>query len=465
MKNKIIWPTLTAIWILVIAVAAEATLMGSRLMNEAGISLAAGEVNRMIYHIFVIAGIISFVLYVVLKGAIKKITDPIEALTEDAKKFKEDQYTHQLRDYDIEELQNLAHAFDYMGDELSGTIRKLRHQKAKLESMFSSLEEGIIVIDKKGYIDETNELARKLLGLKGNIPNNCHITHLLREEQFVKLVTEGLKTNKMQVIELKIGEYIVYITMVAVGRSGKVYEYLLLIKDVTQLRGLEEMKYQFVSNVSHELKTPLTSIQGFVETLQAGAIENKEVAYRFLNIIDIETKRLYRLIQDILLLSEIENMDKQEYGDVKVASVIENCMSLLQEQADKKSVKIVFNEEQSLVIKNMSEDHLTQMMMNLLGNAVRYTDNGAIIITTQENSRQQIITIRDSGIGIPEESIPHIFERFYRVDKGRSRQSGGTGLGLSIVKHIAKLYEIKIEVSSELGEGTCFRLILNKEDE
>ena len=308
-------------------------------------------------------------------------------------------------------------------------------------------------------------MARKLLGLKGNIPNNCHITHLLREEQFVKLVTEGLKTNKMQVIELKIGEYIVYITMVAVGRSGKVYEYLLLIKDVTQLRGLEEMKYQFVSNVSHELKTPLTSIQGFVETLQAGAIENKEVAYRFLNIIDIETKRLYRLIQDILLLSEIENMDKQEYGDVKVASVIENCMSLLQEQADKKSVKIVFNEEQSLVIKNMSEDHLTQMMMNLLGNAVRYTDNGAIIITTQENSRQQIITIRDSGIGIPEESIPHIFERFYRVDKGRSRQSGGTGLGLSIVKHIAKLYEIKIEVSSELGEGTCFRLILNKEDE
>lgn len=140
-------------------------------------------------------------------------------------------------------------------------------------------------------------------------------------------------------------------------------------------------------------------------------------------------------------------------------------MSLLQEQADKKSVKIVFNEEQSLVIKNMSEDHLTQMMMNLLGNAVRYTDNGAIIITTQKNSRQQIITIRDSGIGIPEESIPHIFERFYRVDKGRSRQSGGTGLGLSIVKHIAKLYEIKIEVSSELGEGTCFRLILNKEDE
>ena len=202
-----------------------------------------------------------------------------------------------------------------------------------------------------------------------------------------------------------------------------------------------------------------------VNDIQAGAIENKEVAYRFLNIIDIETKRLYRLIQDILLLSEIENMDKQEYGDVKVASVIENCMSLLQEQADKKSVKIVFNEEQSLVIKNMSEDHLTQMMMNLLGNAVRYTDNGAIIITTQENSRQQIITIRDSGIGIPEESIPHIFERFYRVDKGRSRQSGGTGLGLSIVKHIAKLYEIKIEVSSELGEGTCFRLILNKEDE
>lgn len=465
MKNKIIWPTLVAIWILFIVVAAEATLMGSRLMNEAGITWVSGEINRMIYQIFIITSIISVILYVVLRGAIKKITDPIEALTEDAKKFKEDEYTHQLRDYDIEELQNLAHAFDYMGDELSGTIRKLRHQKAKLESMFSSLEEGIIVIDKKGYIDETNELARKLLGLKGVIPSNCHITHLLREEKFVKLVTEGLKTNKMQVIELKLGEYMVYITMVPVGRCGKVYEYLLLIKDVTQLRGLEEMKYQFVSNVSHELKTPLTSIQGFVETLQSGAIENKEVAYHFLNIIEIETKRLYRLIQDILLLSEIESMDKQQYEDVNVASVIENSMNLLQEQADKKAVKMIFNQENALVIKNMSEDHLAQMIMNLLGNAVRYTDNGSIIITTEENSKHQIITIRDSGIGIPKESIPRIFERFYRVDKGRSRQSGGTGLGLSIVKHIAKLYEIKIEVSSELGEGTCFRLIFNKEQE
>ena len=142
------------------------------------------------------------------------------------------------------------------------------------------------------------------------------------------MVNDGLKTNKVQVIELKLGEYIVYITMVPVEKAGKVYEYLLLIKDVTQLRDLEEMKYQFVSNVSHELKTPLTSIQGFVETLQAGAIENKEVAYRFLNIIDIETKRLYRLIQDILLLSEIENMDKQEFGDADVSRIIENSIGL-----------------------------------------------------------------------------------------------------------------------------------------
>lgn len=462
MKNKIIWPTLVAIWMLFIIVTVEATLLGSRLMSEAGINWISIEINHMIYQLFIIVSIVSFILYIVLRSAIKKITDPIEALTEDAKKFKQDEYTHQLRDYDIEELQNLAHAFDYMGDELSGTIRKLRHQKAKLESMFSSLEEGIIVIDKKGYIDETNELARKLLGLKGTVPINCHITHLLREEQFVKLVTEGLKNDKRQVIELKLGEYIVYITMVPVGRLGKVYEYLLLIKDVTQLRGLEEMKYQFVSNVSHELKTPLTSIQGFVETLQEGAIENKEVAHHFLNIIDIETKRLYRLIQDILLLSEIESMDKQQYGDIKVSHIIERSMNLLQEQVDKKGIEMIFEQKEALVIKNMSEDHLAQVIMNLLSNAVRYTDNGRITITTEEDSEHQIITIRDSGIGIPKESIPRIFERFYRVNKGRSRQSGGTGLGLSIVKHIAKLYEIKIEVDSELGKGTCFRLIFNK---
>ncbi len=462
MKNRIIGPAIIAIWVLVIVVAVDATLLESRLMSQQGENIATDVINQMIYHIFTFAGIISIVLYFVLKNVIKKITDPIAALTEDAKKFQQDQYTHQLRDYDMEELQNLAYAFDYMGDELSRTIRKLRHQNAKLESMFSSLEEGIVVVDKKGYIEETNDLARKILGVKGVIPKQCHITHLLRDEQFISLINEGFKTNKVQVIEIKVGEYIVYITMVPVEKRERIYEYLLLIKDVTKLRDLEEMKYQFVSNVSHELKTPLTSIQGFVETLQAGAIENKEVAYRFLNIIDIETKRLYRLIQDILLLSEIENMDIQQYEDVEVSKVITSSISLLQEHADKKSVKIAFEEEKAIIFNNMREDHLAQMMMNLLSNAIRYTDNGAIVITTEENEKQQVITIRDSGIGIPEASLPHIFERFYRVDKSRSRQSGGTGLGLSIVKHIAQLYDIKIEVSSELGEGTCFRLIHNK---
>ncbi len=462
MKNRIIGPAIIAIWVLVIVVAVDATLLESRLMSQQGENIATDAINQMIYHIFTLAGIISIVLYFVLKNVIKKITDPIAALTEDAKKFQQNQYTHQLRDYDMEELQNLAYAFDYMGDELSRTIRKLRHQNAKLESMFSSLEEGIVVVDKKGYIEETNDLARKILGVKGVIPKQCHITHLLRDEQFISLINEGFKTNKVRVIELKVGEYIVYITMVPVEKRDKVYEYLLLIKDVTKLRDLEEMKYQFVSNVSHELKTPLTSIQGFVETLQAGAIENKEVAYRFLNIIDIETKRLYRLIQDILLLSEIENMNIQQYDDVEVSKVIKSSISLLQEHADKKSVKIVFEEEKAITLKNMSEDHLEQVMMNLLSNAIRYTDNGAIVITTEEDEKQQVITIRDSGIGIPEASLPRIFERFYRVDKSRSRQSGGTGLGLSIVKHIAQLYDIKIEVSSELGEGTCFRLIHNK---
>ena len=462
MKNRIIGPAIIAIWVLVIVVAVDATLLESRLMSQQGENIATDVINQMIYHIFTFAGIISIVLYFVLKNVIKKITDPIATLTEDAKKFQQDQYTHQIRDYDMEELQNLAYAFDYMGDELSRTIRKLRHQNAKLESMFSSLEEGIVVVDKKGYIEETNDLARKILGVKGVIPKQCHITHLLRDEQFISLINEGFKTNKVQVIEIKVGEYIVYITMVPVEKRERIYEYLLLIKDVTKLRDLEEMKYQFVSNVSHELKTPLTSIQGFVETLQAGAIENKEVAYRFLNIIDIETKRLYRLIQDILLLSEIENMDIQQYEDVEVSKVITSSISLLQEHADKKSVKIVFEEENAIIFNNMREDHLAQMMMNLLSNAIRYTDNGAIVITTEENEKQQVITIRDSGIGIPEASLPHIFERFYRVDKSRSRQSGGTGLGLSIVKHIAQLYDIKIDVSSELGEGTCFRLIHNK---
>lgn len=459
MKNKIILPVVLSMSVITVFVIGEIiTLIHNLSVGEAGRILESVDYENIISRLIIFIVLISFMLCAFLRNVVHQITYPIEELTKGARSFQENKPPHELRDYKIDELQELAHAFDYMEEELSGTIRKLKHQKAKLQSMLTALDEGIIVMDKEGYIKQANELACEMFKSKGSLKPRSQMTHILRNPKFTRLIEDVLKTGENRIIEMKLGERIVYMTMVPVGDPEQAYEYFLFIKDVTQLRGLEEMKYQFVSNVSHEFKTPLTSIQGFVETLQSGAIEDKEVALRFLDIIDIETKRLYRLIQDILSLSEIENMEKQQYGDTSVNEVVSQVIGLLQEEADKKQVKLIAEQKEELVLKGVSRDHLHQLMMNLVGNAIKYTDDGTVRITTQTDKEQSIIRVMDTGIGIPKESIPRIFERFYRVDKGRSRKSGGTGLGLSIVKHIAHYYNAQIEVESEVGKGSTFTL-------
>lgn len=448
MKNKIIFPVMFSLWSIGLIMIAQSMILIEDALK-----------SFLFYRLMSILLIGSGIIYIGLLNIIHKIASPIEQLTKDAKLFSKGNYTHQLRNYEVEEIQLLANAFDNMGEELNGTIRKLIHQKTKMESILKSLDEGIIVIDKEGQMTDTNALASQMLGLKEGKYYRNHITNIIRGEKFKRLIDEALNRNQYGGIEFEQAGKIIYVTIVPVEDSNNVYEYLIVFKDITQLKNLQEMKYQFVSNVSHEIKTPLTSIQGFVETLKEGAIEDPNVALRFLNIIDIEAKRLYRLIQDILILSEFENMEKQNYGIAKVNTIIERVVEMVKEEANKKNIDIIMESIDDIVLENTNSDHIEQVMINLISNAIKYTDNGCVVIQTEIKDNQNIITIRDTGIGIPSESIPRIFERFYRVDKSRSRKSGGTGLGLSIVKHIMQLYGAQIKVQSMEGKGTTFTLI------
>ena len=464
MKNKIIFSVMASVWAIGLVMIGQTLIFLYNLPKS--MSFFDTEYipyTNILYRLMGILIIGSILLYFILSKIANQISFPIEQLTKDAKLFTKGQYVHHLRNYDIDELQILASAFDNMGDELNGTIRKLRYQKAKVESVLAALDEGIVIIDKEGQITELNHLAGEMLKLKNIKSGKNYITNIIRTEKFQKVVKEALTKGEYHTTELVLGDRIIYAAIVPVGNTEKVYEYLIVLRDVTQLRSLEEMKYQFVSNVSHELKTPLTSIQGFVETLKAGAIEDRSVALKFLNIIDIETKRLYRLIQDILLLSEIENMQKQDYGIAKVNQIIQQVVDILKEEAAKKQIEMIFESKDDIILENTSADHVEQVMINMISNAVKYTDKGCIRITAEIKGENNIIQVKDTGIGIPKESIPRIFERFYRVDKGRSRKSGGTGLGLSIVKHIIQLYDAQIDVESEVGKGTTFTLIFKKQ--
>jgi signal transduction histidine kinase len=235
----------------------------------------------------------------------------------------------------------------------------------------------------------------------------------------------------------------------------------ILTQQNQELREYEEMQAQFVSNVTHELKTPMTSIRGFVDTLRGGAIHDEKVAMRFLEIIDLEVKRLSNLISDILFLSRIEQKEEMEVHScnvVKVAKEAEELIRMKMTAREEQNIHLVVEIEDEIPEYPCDEDHLKEILLNLVDNALKYTIEGTVQLRIFEWDGALYIQVKDTGIGIAKEHLPRLFDRFYRVDKGRSRKQGGTGLGLSIVKHIVDLYGGTIEVESNLGYGTTFRI-------
>ncbi|MFV0518470.1 MAG: sensor histidine kinase [Aminipila sp.] len=241
-----------------------------------------------------------------------------------------------------------------------------------------------------------------------------------------------------------------------------------LEKATEENKKAEQIRSEFVANVTHELKTPLTSISGFIETLQDGAAENPEIRNKFIDIIAIETSRLERLIEDVLVLSEIEN--KRVPMDIVAIDVNDNLnkiLSTIEPIAESKGITIETYFEDSCFIEG-NTDRFIQMMMNLIGNAIKYSkedQSGKVRVLTRKDEHKVYVNVEDNGIGIAEEHFERLFERFYRVDKSRTKKGGGTGLGLSIVKHIAYLFNAEIKVKSELGQGTTFTVIFNRKEE
>lgn len=222
---------------------------------------------------------------------------------------------------------------------------------------------------------------------------------------------------------------------------------------------VESIRRSFVANVTHELNTPLTSISGFIETLQEGAAEDPDTRTKFLDIIAIETARLQRLIEDLLVLSEIENKRESTMETINIKYSVDKTVDLVLPIAEKRGIKLLVDVDHSLTIEG-NEDRFIQMMMNLIENAIKYSnENGRVWVDGHRDGEHIVLSVKDEGIGIDQQHQERLFERFYRVDKSRSRKVGGTGLGLSIVKHIAALFDAELKLESEPGKGSTFRLV------
>lgn len=441
-------------------------LDGAKVIVRVSVPLVQVEIIDRTIWFFTAIGILSGLLMTTLLAFrfSNSITRPVNELIHVSEEIALGNYSRRVQATSRDELGQLADAFNKMVWRLEKTVADLMDKNIKVDSIINSMTNGMVAVDPNYKIIMINPVVREIFGIR-NGPGaiGMNILELIRNNQINSLLKETIEKNVSLIKEITlpaVDDMILRVNTTPIKsmdagspNSGGI----IFIQDITNMRKLEQIRTEFVSNVTHELKTPLTSIRGFIETLRGGAIHDQDVSEKFLEIIDIEAERLYLLINDILQLSEIESKQKDiNIGTHNLKAIVDEIAPLLQETADKKCVSLKFDiNENSVVTAN--RDRIKQLFINLVDNAIKYNvENGRVDVRAFENEGEVNILVKDTGIGIAKEHLPRIFERFYRVDKGRSRNMGGTGLGLSIVKHIVILYGGEIKVNSEPGKGTGF---------
>lgn len=398
------------------------------------------------------------------------LSHPLRAMTLAAQKFAHGDFSAPLPVPASEELGQLADAMNRMSSQLKGTIEKIGEQRNELEVVLSSMEEGVLAVDMNERIINANGALGKLLGLSPGAVLNHPVQEMIRNPDILTFIRRTLQSTEAQEAEITLlGGSDLHMHAhgtLLTGPKGRTLGALLVLHDVTRLKHLENLRRDFVANVSHELKTPITTIKGFVETLQDGAMNEPENAGRFLDIISRQSDRLTAIINDILSLSRLEQQNDPSALEMQEASVhemlksaVEACLLRIREK--KMTVHIHADHSLRGVFKR---ELLEQAVVNLVDNAVKYSEPAQEIdLNAWQEGNQILIKVTDHGRGIDKQHLPRLFERFYRVDKARSREMGGTGLGLAIVKHIAQVHGGTVEVESRLGRGSSFLLRIPSE--
>lgn len=400
---------------------------------------------------------------------VDRVTEPIKQITDIAQNMTQGKFDKRVYVDSSDEVKILADTFNAMSETISSNIQELQDKNTKLKSVLSSMREGLIAIDNQKKAILINKTAMEMLDIDKRDVIGEHVENIITNQQIKEALIEMVYNNIVGKKEIHLKEekkriLKIYSDSIKLNDNpNTIIGTLILIQDVTEMRKLEKMRTEFVANVSHELKTPLTSITGFVETLKGGAIDNEKVRGRFLDIIEIEAERLKRLINDLLTLSNIESSElsfsKKE--KIVVNEVVQEIDSMMEEIAKNKDITYTSEVQENLPELYGSRDWFKQLILNLVDNAIKYTpEGGEVKLRSYKRDRDIFIVVKDTGIGIPKKDIPRLFERFYRVDKARSRKVGGTGLGLAIVKHITIAFKGEVAVKSQEKKGTEFTVRL-----
>ena len=443
-----------------------------RVIGAVRVSIPLDELeNRVgqIYRIIGWGGLLAVTISLGISFALaRRVSRPISQMAQAAKMISKGDLSRRIREDSRDEVGDLAYSFNRMSEELQRQMGDLAREVSEKEALLSSMIEGVLAIDRDEHVILINQAAQRMLELGPDDALGKFHWEVIRNAEINNLFKEVLKTKEQKEVKLQIGPlderaFMVYAAPIR-ARGGNILGVVAVFHDVTEIRRLEKVRMEFVANVSHELRTPLTSIKGFVETLKRGAIDERENAVNFLDIIERHTDRLNQLITDLLDLSRVETgKKKMDFQPIKVEELINRAVSHFMEISNKNRPKIKYNIPSDLPMVLADEEGIETVLKNLLDNAVKYTPKrGEINITSTDKDDYIEIAVVDNGIGIPSRDLPRIFERFYCVDKARSRELGGTGLGLSIVKHIIEAHGGTVGVESEVGEGSRFTFTLSK---
>lgn len=394
--------------------------------------------------------IISFIASLFLARSFLK---PVKEIMSASSRLSEGDFDARVIIRGNNELNRLSGNFNVMAEQIKKLFSELEGKKDELNGIISSLREGLIVIDKEDRIILNNESMETILN--GDALMGKYFWEAIRNPIFKRIVDDARskKENCGGEIQIKGTDFFLSASPVALGESIAV-----VFHNISEIKNIEKIKKDFVANVSHELRTPLTAIKGFAETLED---EVRDEAKEYIEIIKNHTERLINIVNDLLVIGELDEKNAElNYEKVNINHIINPVLKLFGQKAGEKGIDIKVSLSEDISPINADSFRIEQMLINLIDNAVKYTEKGSITISSESAGGSVIIKIQDSGIGIPANDLPRIFERFYAADKSHSRKLGGTGLGLSIVKHIVLVHNGTIEVKSIPDSGTTFIISL-----
>ena len=417
-----------------------------------------GEIKRYIISGSVVVLLISFTVGMALT---RTITSPIREVTHKASQMAQGDFSQRMQAYSADEIGQLVDMYNYLASRLHDTMEEISAEKSKVEAILNYMRDGVLALDASRVLVHINPAARELLetisqeSLEIGKTPRLLLNHLIGRknlEQFYRdnepLTFETTWDEPYRVLRLSVAPF--------QAEEGRMQGMLVVLQDITREKEMIRRQQDFVANVSHELKTPLTSIKSYVETLLEEQLENKEVAFKFLEVVNRETERMVALVKDLLTLSKLDAQPENfERSKVYLQDLLEEIITNMQlNYPEGAQVKATLSKELPPVQANLSQ--ISQVFVNLITNAMQYTpQEGLVEVKAEEAEGWVYVCVEDTGMGIPEEEIPRVFERFYRVDKARSREHGGTGLGLSITRQMVEINRGKIWIESEVEVGTA----------